>query len=494
MHRLILAAFSGHGLSAVTALLTLWAGAWAGGFPVQAGENGPPAVVDIGARRELFVDDWLIDHLDGAEQRLHQPVPQEIAITFDEPHEGNISYYVRVFRDGDIVRMYYRGAHYDWESRKQTPQIVCYAESEDGLRWTKPELGLFEFDDSKDNNIVWTGVGTHNFSPFRDANPDCDPEEQYKALGTGRGGLVAFASADGIRWRLMQDEPVITKGAFDSQNLAFWDEHRGRYVDFHRGFQDGVRAIMTCTSEDCLNWTEPEFIDLGDAEPQHLYTNATVAYERAPHIFLAFPKRFVPQRQQAYRPSEAHEMPGVSDGVLMSSRDGMHWKRWDEAFLRPGQNVHRWWQRNNHIAWGLVETKNDIPGEGRELSLYAIENYFIGPCRLRRYSLRIDGFVSVNAPYSGGEFTTRPLTFAGQELEINFATSAAGSLRVEIQDADGNPIEGFTLEDCPKIFDDRLDHVVGWEQGSDLSGLAGKPVRLRFVLKDADLYSLRFSP
>ncbi|MCA9117396.1 MAG: hypothetical protein KDA79_20140, partial [Planctomycetaceae bacterium] len=294
-----------------------------------------------------------------------------------------------------------------------------------------------------------------------------------------------------------------TKGAFDSQNLAFWDEHRGRYVDFHRGFENRVRAIMTCTSDDFLDWTTPEFVNIPDSPAQHLYTNATIAYERAPHLFLAFPKRFVPSRPAAWHPDPKHNHPGVSDGVLMSSRDGMNWKRWDEAFLRPGQNPQRWWQRNNHIAWGLTTTKSPLPGQRPEISLYAIENYYVGPCRLRRFTLRTDGFVSINAPHEGGELTTRLVTFDGParsadggtfpvELEINMGTSAAGSIRCELLDADGQPIPGHTLADCDDIYGDELDRVVTWQGESDLSDLAGKPVRLRFVLRDADLYSLRF--
>lgn len=459
------------------------------GLVIAADTKG---TVEIGDRRELFVDDWLVDSVDGAEQRLHQPTPREVAITYDAPNEGNISFYVRVFRDDDVIRMYYRGADYDWEQEKTLHQVVCYAESRDGLTWTKPNLGLFEFNGSKENNIVWRGAGEHNFSPFKDTNPDCKPDERNKALGSQKGGLVAFASPDGIHWRKMQEEPVITKGAFDSQNLAFWDVERGQYVDFHRGFRNGVRDIMTCTSDDFLHWTEPKYITQIDAEPQHLYTNATIAYERAPHIFLAFPKRFVPSRRAAYHPRPEHNHPGVSDGVLMSSRDGVNWQRWDEAFLRPGQNNQRWWQRNNHIAWGILETQNDIPGEGRELSLYSIENYYVGPCRLRRYSLRVDGFVSMHAPYQGGEFTTRPLVFKGNELEVNYATSAAGSMRVEIQDETGQPIPGYTLEESVEHYGDQLEGVVGWKQGASVKQLAGQPVRLRFVLKDADVYAVRF--
>lgn len=388
--------------------------------------------------------------------------------------------------------MYYRGAHYDWQKKKTTHQLVCYAESNDGITWTKPNLGLFEFKGSKENNVVWNGAGNHNFSPFKDENPDCKPDEKYKALGGGGKGLIAMSSPDGLHWKKMSDRPVITKGKFDSQNLAFWDSVRGRYVDFHRGSRAGVRDIMTCTSSDFLNWTEPEYINQIDAEPQHLYTNATIAYPRAPHLFLAFPKRFVPHRKAFYHPDPENNHPGVSDGVFMTSRDGMNWHRWDEAFLRPGQNLHRWWQRNNHIAWGVVETQNDIPGSGRELSLYAIENYYVGPCRLRRYTIRLDGFVSVNGSYKGGEFTTRPVKFTGEQLEVNYATSAAGSLRVEIQDEEGSPIPGFSLEDCEERYGDELAGIMKWKSGDSLNALKGKTVRLRFVLKDADVYSLRF--
>jgi hypothetical protein len=100
--------------------------------------------------------------------------------------------------------------------------------------------------------------------------------------------------------------------------------------------------------------------------------------------------------------------------------------------------------------------------------------------------------VSVRAPLSGGEFVTKPLVFAGGELVINFSTSAAGSIRAEIQDTQGNPLEGFGITDSSEIYGDEIEYRVTWKGNSDLSRLAGKAVRLRFVLRDADLYSLRF--
>ena len=112
--------------------------------------------------------------------------------------------------------------------------------------------------------------------------------------------------------------------------------------------------------------------------------------------------------------------------------------------------------------------------------------------QLQRGTLRLDGFVSVHAKYAGGEFTTKPLTFMGREFLMNFSTSAVGSVRVELQDESGTPIPGFALADCPAIHGDAIEEVVKWKAGSDVSALAGKPVRLRFVMTDADLYSIRF--
>jgi hypothetical protein len=128
------------------------------------------------------------------------------------------------------------------------------------------------------------------------------------------------------------------------------------------------------------------------------------------------------------------------------------------------------------------------------MSVYWIEDYEHPTARLRRGTLRLDGFASLNASYSGGEALTHPLTFDGRELVLNYATSAAGSVRVEIQDAEGHALPGYTMDDCPEMYGDQIQQPVSWNRGSDLGALAGQPVRLRLVLKDADVYSLKFRP
>jgi hypothetical protein len=182
--------------------------------------------------------------------------------------------------------------------------------------------------------------------------------------------------------------------------------------------------------------------------------------------------------------------------MLMCSRDGTHFSIWPESFIRPGLRLKdNWFYYDNAMAWGLIETASSIIGAPNEISLFAIEAMLQpGPVRLRRFTIRVDGFVSVCAPLSGGELLTRPVVFAGSKLALNYSTSAAGGVQVELQDAQGAPFRGFALADCDEIYGDQIERVVTWKGNSDLGKLAGAPVRLRFVLKDADLYSIQFRP
>jgi len=432
--------------------------------------------IHIGSRRELFVDDFLIERLTGASLKLHKPEPRDVALVCDAPWEGNTSAYYTLFHDGDRFRTYYRGSHYDEKTKKAAhPEVACYAESKDGITWTKPKLGVCEFAGSKDNNIVWTGAGSHNFTPFKDTNPACTPDARYKAFAGGttllngkkKSCLNALKSADGLRWTLMS-ECVITAGAFDSQNLAFWDAVRGEYRAYWRIFSDKVRAIRTATSKDFIHWENQADLKYVDSPPEHLYTNAVMPYFRAPHLFVAFPTRFQAKTQQV-------------EPVFMTSRDGVLFRRWAEELIPITAPKDRDGNRSNYMTHGLLQ----LPGNDRELSVYATEAYYAGPAsRFRRFVFRTDGFTSVHA--SGkAELLTKPLRFTGKTLEIN----STGSVRVAIQDADGKR----TLNESEPVTGDHIAHIVKWKRGNNLAALAGKTVRLRFELNNADLYSLKFN-
>ncbi|MBL9134114.1 MAG: hypothetical protein JNG86_23070 [Verrucomicrobiaceae bacterium] len=441
--------------------------------------------LDLGSRWELFVDEFLVARKNGVELKLHEPVRREIVLETNQPWEGKTCAYFTAVQDGKKVRLYYRGS--SGGSDHSDDQVTCVAESEDGIHFTRPKLGIIEAGGTKDNNVIWRGVESHNFSPFLDSNPNTKPAERYKALGGVKqpgknwhqgetpGGLYAFASADGIHWKKMKNEPVMTKGAFDSQNLAFFDNTRSRYACFSRIFSNKVRAVQSSTSADFLGWSDGVPHKYAAGVPmEHFYTSATVPCPTAPHLFLSFPKRYVTNRKKV----PDHEAPGVSDAVFMSSRDGVNWDRpFLEAWVRPGPDIKNWTDRNNMTANGIIVT-----GEG-EWSLYISEHYRHADHRIRRLTVRKQGFASMHAGAKGGEFTTHPIKFTGKKLVLNYATSAAGSVQVEALDESGK-----VAAIMPELYGDEFEAVA-----LDVSKLAGQTIQLRVKLKDADLYALRFA-
>lgn len=461
--------------------------------------------VAIGSRRELFVDRFLIDQLKHATLQLQRPQSAGVAFRFDQPWEGQVSGYVTIFQDGDVYRMYYRGRPLTGygDNDPRAKEVTCYAESRDGREFTRPKLGLISFGGNKDNNAILADIGhvTHNFAPFLDTRPGVPADERYKGVGgSSQSGLMAYVSGDGIHFRPLRAEPIITGGAFDSQNNILWSDHEQCYVCFYRTFKNGVRWITRTTSKDFLNWSPAVDMTYGDTPHEHLYTNQTVSYYRAPHLYVGTAARFWPNRRSltdeqvaALKLDDPVNYAGLkletSDAVLLTSRGGNRYDRtFLESFVRPGADLKNWTARSNYPARGIVQTGP------QEMSIYVQRNYGQPTHHLERFTLRLDGFAAVTAGYEPGELVTKPLTFAGKQLVLNLASSAAGGVKVELQTPEGVAIPGFSLADCVELNTDDVARVVSWKQGADVSTLAGKPVRLRFVLKDAELYSLQFTP
>ena len=330
--------------------------------------------VDIGSRLELLVDDYLVEKMSGeAHLELHHPVRQNVALVTDKAWEGNACHYRTVFQDGDLYRMYYGTYHYEVSATGQTyphKNFLCYAESRDGIHFERPDLGLVEFQGSRNNNIILTEetLGAVEADPshaaiFKDENPDTPADARYKMIipryssdPTVKKGLWALKSPDGIRFTAMSNRVVISEGAFDCQNLAFWDPHRSQYRAYFRGFKEGIRDILTATSSDFLNWTKPVWLAYPGAPREHLYTNQLRPYYRAPHILIGFPMRYTDRG----RTESTWRLPGtevrkhrvavsqrygtaVTDALLMTGRDRLSFKRWGEAFIRPGPSrINSW--------------------------------------------------------------------------------------------------------------------------------------------------------
>jgi hypothetical protein len=427
-------------------------------------------VIDVGNRLELFVDDFVIEKIEGdVRQQLMKPEPCEVVLVTDQPWEGNTSGYYSLFQDGSLYRMIYRGWQHDPHKKAMHKEVTCYAESKDGIHWTKPEVGLFEWKGSQRNNIVWLGPGTHNFTAFLDENPAAAEASRYKAFGGGRGGLLPFESPDCLRWQLMLETPVITHGAFDSQNLAFWDPDREEYRAYWRYFGDGVRAIRTATSQDFVHWENEADLQYTEGTPtEHLYTNAIQKYYRAPHLFVGFPTRFEPASQEV-------------EPIFMTSRDGVTFHRYAEPVVPRSAPKDRDHNRSNYMAWGMFP----LPGKPHEISVYATENYYeTTPGRVRRFAYRVDGFVALRGGEQGGQLTTKPMRYQGDRLLLNYVVQDGGSLVVEVVDETGT-----VVGKSRRLTGDAVDLPVAWETAPPWGQGV---VRLRFHLGNADLFSFRF--
>ncbi|MDP6502042.1 MAG: hypothetical protein QF886_00440 [Planctomycetota bacterium] len=482
--------------------------------------NGAPnAAIDIGNRRELFVDRLLIDRLDNTQLRLHEPISGGVAICIDRPWEGPANGPQAVFRHNDRYHLYYRALRVE---PGQDSGVLSVATSEDGLHWTKPALGLVEHLGDGDTNIVADEDGALPMStPWLDTRPGVPDDDRIKAIFSqpisgeehtafkdpaGPKRLVFWGSADGFNFRKLDPQPDLVsdlRNCFDGGNTMFWSEAEQQYVLYYRWYdgewgKGGRRSMAKTTSKDLLEWSESEPMTYGDTPREQFYTNSTHPYFRAPHIYIAPAARFMEGRRvvtdeqvEAIGLKESHGYfygDDCSDAVLLTSRAGttQYDRTFMETFIRPGLGPSNWVTRTNYPLAGI------LPFGTEQVMLFVSRHYMQDSWHIERLLLRADGFASISAPWAGGEMLTKPFTFTGSTLEINYRTGAPGFIRVEVQDAGGAPVPEFTLDDCPEIIGDEIERLVAWKQGTDVSRLAGQSIRLRFVMKDADLFALRF--
>lgn len=444
-------------------------------------------------RRELFVDDYLVDKLDGVTFRLGQPASAGPVMTFTSPWEGQFSFYNSVVFDGSLYRMYYRGL--TGYENKGDQQVTCYAISVDGKTWVKPKLGLFKVNGTFENNVVVMDNedgSTHNFTVLYDPNKNVPAGEKFKAIGgIASKGLSRYVSADGITWKRVGPAEGLFKGkGLDSQNVLAWVPSENQYAIYFRLSKDGVRSISRSVSKDWNTWSEPQPMEYGDTPKEHLYTNATQSYFRAPHILIAMPFRLLP-RTTVLSPEELEELgvdptqrTAISDGVLMSSRGGNKYDRkFMESFVKPGLDPRNWAARNNGPALGVIPT-----GEN-EMSFFVTRAYGTDGVYLERMTLRNDGFASLHADYEEGSAVTKPLILKGDQLLLNYSASAIGHVKIALLDEKGREIEGFGEANAAVMKGDKIDAAVIWPSGKTLKDVANRKVRIKFLLKGADVYS-----
>jgi hypothetical protein len=473
-----------------------------------------------------FWDDTCIDSArTSATLSVNRPQRAGSVLRFDQPWEGDSPDYFTIIRDGGLYRMYYNGFSLN-ESDFPARVRLCYAESTDGIHWVKPDLGMYEINGSRHNNVIMPI--NDNFTVMIDQNPACPPEHRYKALlefpdistssvakeGQKGLGLLCMTSADGLHFN---EHSIISTGLqYDSQNTLHYNPHLGKYYAFMRGFrvveqttretlnETSVRSIYVSESEDFVRWSEPVPLDFGEAEDCPLYTNCVSAYPYDDRLYIGFPTRYVERKEwtpnydrlcgKERRLERMKLSPRlgtvVTDCVFMHSRDMFRWHRFDEAFMIPGpENGLNWIYGDCYPAFSApIETQADLPGEPPELSMYAVSNHFMPePSELIRYTVRRDGFASYKATYKPQVLTTLPFTFESDVLALNFRTSARGYIIVRVLTEGGDVIPGY--ETC-ELFGDALARPVDFP--SPLGELSGRAVRIEFTMSDAEVYAMRF--
>ena len=485
--------------------------------------------VNLGSRREVFWDDYIIDtDKTTAFHRIMQPKKMEECFKFDQGGELLRPNFLNILKTDEGYNMYYLASRtLNHMPKGPYSAYVAVIQSKDGIHWTRPSLNIctpaedVEYPQLDVNNIV-IEYCLDGMLVFRDENPACPPEELYKIVGLRKLSnedpkriLAYWISHDGLHFK---EGGVITEeGAFDSLNTVIWKD--GRYVCYFRSAQprtqlspdreNKFRSISVIYSNDFKNWTEPKALEYDDDIEYDLYTNNIIQYERAPHMMIGFPARYFDHntgwsdnmeqmisgahKKRAAEISEIRRVGlAITDSIFMCSRDGELWHRYHSAFVDPGyENETNWVYGSNFLAYNFIDS-------GREnYYFYDIEGPrdFYNPRYLRRYEIRKDGFACIMADggtmLSDGEkvVVTKPIVFDSNDLHINFSTSAFGYIYVDVLDEDGNPLSD---KQSVKIFGSNIDRVVRFNDGSNFTEYKGKAIRLRFRMLDAKLFSMKF--
>ena len=465
--------------------------------------------ISISHNREVFWDDYLIDtKKTTAFHSLMHPEKKDYCFIFDQGYEPNAVTYPCIVKDERGYKMYYLASYISPTEHGGPPRSYeAVIESTDGIHWTRPNLNIFDHPELTENNVVVNHIND-GLCVFYDTNPNCPPEERYKAIGqmlrpengTYVRELWSHTSPDG--YHFAEPRFVTDKGSFDSLNTVFWKD--GRYICYIRHLRPDhtgegiIRDVSVMYSEDFQNWTDPMPLKYKDDVDYQLYTNNIFPYDWGHNRLIGLPMRYCERsewnencdlfastviKKRASEENAPRVGIAVTDCLFMTSYDGETWTRYQEAFLTPGiETPHNWVYGDAELAYRLIDS-----GQGT-YHLYGIDFTLTygQPRQLMRYEIRHDGFACMAADHIQREVITKPLTFTGSTLHLNFETSAFGSIYVDVLNEDGQPISPTSFE----VYGNSLDRPIRFQDGTDFAPFANQPVRLRFKMLEAKLYSM----
>lgn len=450
----------------------------------------PPETIPIDTGRQLFVDDFLVEE-SSLQREYHRPeyLPGNPVLKPDKPwellsaKENHPAPTAMPFSDGvwfdpqdNLFKLWYMGGYV---------LSTCYAVSRDGIAWEKPELDVVPGTNivqkiTRDSNVIWLD---HN---------EKEPQRRFKMLVYAlddRGKLSIYFSPDGIHWT----DSGVRSGPVGDRTTVFYNPFRSVWVYGIRAYapesigryrryweHPDLLAGARWEEEEPPFWVGADLKDLPRQDlgtPCELYNLDAVAYES---LLIGLFDIWRGQPENRAKPNEL---------CIGFSRDGFHWTRPShEAFLPVSETVGDWNWANVQSAGGCclvvgdqlyfyVSAREGVPG-----------STLSGVCSTGLATLRRDGFASLEAEAEPGVLVTRPVIFSGRYLFVNAAASG-GELRVEMLDKEGETIRPYTEAACIPIGADSTRARVSWEAAEDLAGLAGRPVRFKFHLRNGALYS-----
>jgi hypothetical protein len=481
----------------VFAVLLVAAGGGGVSTTCAQGTDAPATVIALRSAPLLFADDGGVAHRVNISRTVHPAqTRREPVLVADQPWE-----HLRVYMWGTVHRDSESGKLAMWYMSRPPPPLTgtrnLYAVSDDGLRWTKPALGVYEFNGSKQNNML--GVGGGSLAVLHDPI-DPNPNRRYKRFAHRSGGYFAAYSADGIRWTEDGGRPVLTAG--DTITLA-QNPTTGEYLAFHkRPHRSGafdVRVVWLARSRDFKTWSEPQLVLAADEADQDWATQPaerTEIYDMAvfPHAagYLGFPAVFRNKPQvitPELREAGAVAADGPLDIQLATSENGDRWRRsWPRVAVIPRgapgtfdggailgvacAPVHT--AKETWVYYSAISATHGAPVPPKTMT--------IGRAEWRRH-----GFVSADAGPQGGEIETKPLHFETPSLVCN-ADASRGELRVALLEADGRAIAGRGFDECTPLRADETRWVVAW--GGKDAVPTDRPLRVMVKMKNVRLFSL----